>query len=549
MRQAVSPEPSSGTALALAGAPTPRPGFRAAMDPLHAWAGLLFGALLFAVFLMGTLAVFDREIDRWAQPHTRVPGDGRSAGTARLDAALPQLQALAPGKAAFWLIYPPSDRVPTLRLAWPAEVGRGVRDLDPATGAALPEQGAPVGTQLFYPFHYSLHLKWANLGEWIVGLAAMAMLVAIVSGVATHRRILRDLLALRPGRSLQRTALDLHTLCGVVALPFHFAVALSGLVIFIAVYLQPAIGWLYDGQRAAYAKEVLSRYSRPAAGRPLQQPLVSLDALAERARSHWAAAGEPGAVQMVIVRHPRDANAMVEVRRAYGRRVGLEAGTLYFDAASGELLHAEQLSGPSRVQRFVAGLHLVQFDHGTLRWLYFAMGLAGCVTIATGSIVWVRKRAERHARLGLGGADWVEAVNVAAIAGLPLAALGVMLLNALPPAWWADSHDALTASMACFFALWAGSLLHAAALRRGGRHWCQQCTAVAALAAAAVLASSLGSADAWTHPAAVGVNLALLVVSAGAGHAAWRLRRRSAAQATCIADVADVAGVTARSAG
>jgi uncharacterized iron-regulated membrane protein len=517
-------------------------GFRAAMDPVHAWAGVLFGALLFAVFLMGTLAVFDREIDRWAQPHTRQPA---AAGAARvsLDAALPHLRAQAPEKAGFWLVYPPNDRVPTLRLAWPAEVGRGVRDLDPATGDVLPDQGAPIGTQLFYPFHYSLHLKWANLGEWIVGLAAMAMLVAIVSGVATHRRLVKDLLALRFGRSLQRSLLDLHNLGGVLALPFHVVTALSGLIIFMAVYLQPAIQWLYDGQRAAYAKEVLSRYSRAAAGQPAQQPMVSLDALSARARSHWASAGEPGEVQLVIVRNPRDARAVVEIRREYGRRVGLEAGTLYFDAATGELLHAERLATAARVQRFIAGVHLVQFDHGTLRWLYFGMGLAGCATIATGSMAWVRKRAARHGRLGLAGAGWVDALNAASIAGLPLAALGVMLLNTLPQAWWAGD-DPLAASMGWFFALWSASLLHAVALRRSGRHWAQQCALAALLALAAVLGSSLGGAGAWTHPAALGVNLGLLGVAAAAGVAAWRLRHRAsvAAQGVRGAAMAGSAG-------
>ena len=520
-----------------------RPGFRAAMDRVHAWAGVLFGALLFAIFLMGTLAVFDREIDRWAQPHTRV--HSAPGSDLRLDAALPQLRALAPEKAAFWLIYPPSDRVPTLRLAWPVDGhGRGVRDLDPASGSLLPEQGAPLGTQLFFPFHYSLHLKWQDLGEWLVGLAAMAMLLAIVSGVATHRRIFKDLLALRPRRSLQRTALDLHTLGGVLALPFHFAIALSGLIVFAAVYLQPAIGWLYDGQRAVYAKEVLSRYSRPPSGQPAAQPMVSIDALAARARAHWAAAGEPGEVQLVIVRNPRDARAVVELRRSYGRRVGLEAGTLYFDAASGELLHAERLPAASRVQRFVAGMHLIQFDHAMLRWLYFLMGLAGCMTIATGSIVWVRKRAERHARLGLGGAGWVEALNVAAIAGLPLASVGVLLLNALPQAWWGAGEPPLDASMRWFFGLWGASLLHAIALRRSARHWAQQNAAVSVLAAAAALASTLGSSDAWTSGAAAGVNTMLLVVSAVAGHAAWRLRR-----ARQVTDGQALALATAGSAG
>lgn len=516
-------------------APDCRPrGFRLAMDEVHAWGGVIFGGLLFAIFLMGTLAVFDREIDRWAQPHTRLaaPAAAGEPGPS-LDLALPLLEQLAPGNAAFWLIYPPAERTPTLRLGWSGkDIERGFRDLHPASGELLPEQGAALGTQLFYPFHYSLHLKWLDLGEWLVGLAAMAMLVAVVSGLATHRRIFKDFFTFRPRKALQRAALDLHNVTAVFALPFHFVIALSGLIVFMAVYLQPAIAWVYGGESAAYSKEVLSRFSRPAAKRPLEQR-ASIDALAAQARAHWAAAGQPGEVQLVIVRQPRDAHAVVEVRRAYGRRVALEQGTLYFDAATGALLHAEALPTASRVQRFIAGLHLIQFEHWTLRWLYFLMGLSGCVMLATGSIVWVQKRAQRHARLGWRGASWVQALTVASVCGLLLASAGVMLLNTLPAAWWTWGATPLAASMRGFFGLWAASLGHAAALRHGQRHWVQQCAALCAIATAAVLANWTGSGDgprATLHGAPwvpLGVDLALLVVAAAAGYAAWRLHRQT----------------------
>ncbi len=39
------------------------PTFRASMGWLHTWAGVVLGGLLFAIFWMGTLSVFDREID------------------------------------------------------------------------------------------------------------------------------------------------------------------------------------------------------------------------------------------------------------------------------------------------------------------------------------------------------------------------------------------------------------------------------------------------------------------------------------------------------
>ena len=42
------------------------------MAGLHTWAGVVIGSLLFAIFWMGTLSVFDREIDRWMNPGSRL---------------------------------------------------------------------------------------------------------------------------------------------------------------------------------------------------------------------------------------------------------------------------------------------------------------------------------------------------------------------------------------------------------------------------------------------------------------------------------------------
>ena len=48
------------------------------MTWLHNATGLLCSALLFAMFWMGTLSVFDREIDQWMMPHTRLAASDRS---------------------------------------------------------------------------------------------------------------------------------------------------------------------------------------------------------------------------------------------------------------------------------------------------------------------------------------------------------------------------------------------------------------------------------------------------------------------------------------
>ena len=60
-------------------------GFRQAMAWLHTWAGLIFGWLLFAIFLTGTLAYFKDEITHWMQPEVQAHplDDGRSLAVAQ----------------------------------------------------------------------------------------------------------------------------------------------------------------------------------------------------------------------------------------------------------------------------------------------------------------------------------------------------------------------------------------------------------------------------------------------------------------------------------
>ncbi|MFP3519429.1 PepSY-associated TM helix domain-containing protein, partial [Pseudomonas sp. SIMBA_077] len=60
-------------------------GFRQSMAWLHTWSGLLFGWLLFAIFLTGTLSYFKDEITHWMQPEApaRVLNADASLGLAQ----------------------------------------------------------------------------------------------------------------------------------------------------------------------------------------------------------------------------------------------------------------------------------------------------------------------------------------------------------------------------------------------------------------------------------------------------------------------------------
>lgn len=96
--------------------------FRQAMTWLHTWMGLVLGFVLMVCFFFGSLAVFDREIDRWAIPQTRFEPQPMPSFDKML---LPILQRVEPDEKDYAANMPklhdPSKGPMTPRLALPAD--------------------------------------------------------------------------------------------------------------------------------------------------------------------------------------------------------------------------------------------------------------------------------------------------------------------------------------------------------------------------------------------------------------------------------------------
>lgn len=498
--------------------------FRASMNWLHTWAGVCVGGVLFAVFWMGSLSVFDREIDRWMMPATRLA----PAGMSSVDALAHELRPVI-GASPQWLVLFPDDREPVARVGYrEGPGGLRYRHADPSTAALLPDSGTWGGSGFLYPFHVNLHLKAWSLGLWIVGFAGLAMLALCVSGGVIHRKIFTDFFTFRSDRKPRRLVLDLHNVTGVLALPFHFFITLSGLVIFFTVYFSGAWEMSYRGDRQAFVQESYGIYARPRLDRPGPPP-ASLDAMVAEASRRW----EEGTPQLLRVFHRGDANAYVEVRRSFvGDRVTMPVDALYFDAGTGAVLSSNTGKPVMNVHRFITGFHFIQFDHWSLRWIYFGLGLAGCVLIATGFLFWLESRRKRHAQLGLRGVRFVEGLTIGSVGGIVAATLAFFVANRLLPsdaaAWGVERREL---EIWTFYLVWLLTFVHA--WTRPHVAWWEQCAAISALAIAAVLLNALTTGDyLWRSLAqrhlwpVAGMDLLLLCGAAVAGLMAHRLRRR-----------------------
>ena len=119
--------------------------------------------------------------------------------------------------------------------------------LDPQTGQAVTARETRGG-DFFYRFHFELEIGFP-WGRWLASIAGMFMLVAIISGVITHKKIFADFFTFRPKKGGQRAWMDGHNALSVLGLPFHLMITFSGLVLFMGMLMPAGILAVYDDAR------------------------------------------------------------------------------------------------------------------------------------------------------------------------------------------------------------------------------------------------------------------------------------------------------------
>lgn len=483
-------------------------GFRASMAWLHNWAGLVFGWLLFAIFLTGTISYFRQEISLWMRPE--LPALSNTSSAEATAAAERRLLAIGP-TADRWMIELPDARDPAAHVyVWQKTPPVFQREmLDPATGEPWHPRKTYGGDFLYY-FHFDLQMP-SIWGRLLVGIATMAMLVAIVSGVITHRRIFADFFTFRPWAKPQRAWLDGHNALGVLALPYHLMITYSGLVIFMFLYLPWGIEHHYGGDRDAFETELLGDPSAVMDSRPA--PLLPLGPLVVKVEAAWAEGDDRPRVGRIEIAHPGRSDARIVFLASDTHHVSHARNRVVVDGVSGATLHDDRdLNAAAGTFYAFYGLHIARFADPILRWIFFLAGMVGTGMVATGLILWTRKRAAR----GAAGLRLVEGLNIASIAGLPLAIGVFFAANQLLPASWVGRADD---EALFFFAAWALALAHAF-LRPVRAAWREQ-FAIAALIYlalpglhAALTPHGLPNAIAAGDWARAGVDLTLLASAA-----------------------------------
>ena len=516
-----------------------RNGLRQSMAWLHTWTGLVAGWLLFAVFVTGTASYYRDDISRWMRPEQLESAAHRepAALAKAADVAVAALRERAPN-ALTWFVRLPKEKDPLLDLYWSTEAnGFDHARVDADTGQPSAVRDTEGG-DFFYKFHFELHLP-SLIGRWIVGICAMVALIAILSGIITHRRIFADFFTFRRSKTAQRGWLDAHNVTGVLALPFHLMITYTGIATLALMYMPWGVTAAYQGDQMAYFADARQATApQPPAGQP--GTLAPVGAMVTN-----AVASMPEPIDSVMITAPNDANAKVVAFFEEPHGLAHRHPQVALDGTTGAVIETLRAEPKPAVRTFavMVGLHEAHFAGPALRVVFFLCGLMGAAMVATGLVLWSVARLPKPGEGRFFGLRLVQVLNVGTVAGLPVAISGFFLANRLlPVAMGARSQW----EIGLFFASWIAAAVFAL-FRPNRQAWRE----VLAAGSAAFLAvpivnglttgrhplASLAQGDAlflWFDAAMIGLSALLAFASLKAGHV--QARRRAPRAELALAD-------------
>ena len=402
--------------------------FRQIQAILHSWFGIIILWLLFFIFFTGSIAYFRTEINMWAQPEVlhqvgQPPSAHHSAQT-----AYDYLSQHAPD-AQRWRVSLANDRMPVNVLQWQSQDGRQQHLQDPNTGALLAPVRESLGGDFFFKLHYTLYPLPAKIGSTVVAIAALILLISLITGIITHRKIIKEFFVFRSFKG-QRSLLDLHHITGVVSLPFYLIMAFTGLLILFYLVLPWGVSQQYGkaGVPQLYQELQFSSFEKPALTETTAMP-----PFAQFAQQLPEQADTGAVLNKFDLQKSDQSDAIIRFEYQFNQIITLN--TPYYSFVANTALPVNQSRNLSPIAQLASssyGIHLGYFAAMWTRFLLAMMGVIGCVMLAAGALLWQKKRIKQQTSLSY---RLVHHLNIFTFLGLPLACASYFLIGRLlPPA-------------------------------------------------------------------------------------------------------------------
>lgn len=384
-------------------------GFRSRMGWLHTWSGLIVGWLLFAIFVTGTSSYYKNEITLWMQPELHKSFESDKTLGIAIKKGIESTK-----KASTVSVFLPDSRSNTIRVfargdnqtnAKNKKRGRAqVKTYDANTGEELKPRKT-AGGNFLYRFHFELYSIPRDIARWIVGIVAMFMFTAIITGIIIHKRIFKDIFTFR-AKNNPRGWMDAHILPGVATLPFLIMVTYSGLVLLA----NPVMPWAQkvqfgDMKRGHPPKNFqANKNQKTKKVEKKDSPTITKEQIVvvlKKANELWPNNVGSFSLEKNIAKNsfkikvsPKNQTSIFNFKR------DRESAT--YDAKTAKLISQKNVpttnSIISNTNTALSSLHQAHFADSTIRFVLFISGIFGIILAGTGLILWTEKRKKKKSR-------------------------------------------------------------------------------------------------------------------------------------------------------
>lgn len=348
----------------------------------HSALGLVCCALLYLICATGTAIVLYEEWQRFEQLDAPEMSSIEPAAVQRgIENVLAQ-ESEGPTTTHLF-VHLPTEALPRTTITTDTQAFH----MDREGSIVVPEENA--WSEFLLALHYRLNLP-ATYGMTLVG-AFGAMIVALsISGIVAHPRIFRDAFRLRARRRDDVATVDWHNRLAVWTLPFALAIALTGAMIGLFYVSGGSMAAsAYGGDSEAAIAPIFGDEAEP-------DPAAAPVANAVPALAHMAREFPDVVPYYVIVHDPETAGQHVQIVGEHPRR--LIFGEYYAFGPQGEFHGTVGMADGSIGQQLAAStynLHFGNFGGLPVKIAYMMFGLALTVVVATGTFIWLNKRARR----------------------------------------------------------------------------------------------------------------------------------------------------------
>ncbi len=467
--------------------------FKQSMRWLHTWVGLISAWLLFVVFLTGTASYYKEEISNFMKPELY---DSKPSNKT-VDIAMQKASILINNKVSNFLIALPNDRNNTIKVTWTqmSENQRPIRarsEFDATSGEELISRST-FGGHFLYRFHYRLYGIPAFWGEWIIAIVAMAMFVTIITGIFIHTKIFKDLFVFRPDKKI-RNWMDAHILPSIASLPFLIMISYSSLVLSMHFMMPWAMNSfyedyrfhmqkLYKGADDIYANSYFEdKYSFQ------REDITKENLMTIYNKAQVIYPDNIGMISMNYNMYQDTYDVKITPKNPdsiFNKNTHMQS--LVFDAKTTNLiqkLDVQTTTNPTLITNIaLSELHKARFANAPIRALFFILGVIGTIIIATGLILWNKKRQQKYETKNHLGYKLVEKLNIGTILGLPIAVCVYFIANKIVPFDYINREIIEVNSL---FIAWLISYLHAFFIKSKNA-WSQQLFALSMLCFTIVL--------------------------------------------------------------